>query len=86
MRPSDFDQEELLLMLQDVLTSAASGRTENLRCPVCERGDLAVEEGDQGWIKLQCPQCGLQFEGLLGNSDDDYVAYAGRGKVQSPFG
>jgi hypothetical protein len=85
MRPSDYDQEELMLMLQDTLTQAASGRTDGLRCPICERGEVVVEDGDEGWIKIECPQCGLKFEGLLGNSEDSYSG-GGSGKVRNPFG
>lgn len=84
MRPQDFDQEELLLMLQDVLTSAAAGHTEKLRCPLCERGDVVVEPRDDDWLRVSCAQCGLDFEGLLQNPDDAYVA-AGRGKPPEAF-
>lgn len=86
MRPSDYDQEELMLMLQDTLTQAASGRTDGLRCPVCERADVVVEEGsDEGWLKIECPKCGLQFEGLLGHTEDSYQGGGGK-KVRNPFG
>lgn len=85
MRPADYDQEELMLMLQDTLTSAASGRTEGLRCPICERADVVVEDGEEGWIKIECPQCGLKFEGLLGNSEDNYQGGPSK-KVGNPFG
>ncbi len=64
MRPADYDQEELLMMLQDALTAVAAGRTEGHPCPVCGRGNL-VCEGDDGWVKVTCPQCGLDFEGFL---------------------
>lgn len=84
MRPSDLDQEELMLMLQDTLTMAASGHTDGLRCPVCDRGEVSAENGEDGWIRIECPQCGLKFEGLLGNSEDSYSS--GASKKPTPFG
>jgi len=65
MRPADLDQEELLMMLQDTVTTVAAGRTDGNRCPVCERGDLACENED-GWVKVACAQCGLKFEAMIG--------------------
>jgi hypothetical protein len=86
MRPQDYDQEELLMMMQDVLTSAASGHTEHLHCPVCERGELTCEDGDEdGWLRLECPQCGLKFEGLLENPEINYVPNKS-GRKNDPFG
>lgn len=85
MRPQDFEQEELLLMLQDVLTSAASGHTENLRCPVCEKGNLDAEAGEDGWVKIVCPQCKLSFEGLVANPEETYTPPKGK-KMRDPFG
>lgn len=84
MGPQDFDKEELLMMLQDVLTSAASGHTENLRCPVCERADLDVEVREDDWIAVQCPKCGLNFEGLLANPEETYTPKGG--KIRETFG
>ncbi|MSP91580.1 MAG: hypothetical protein EXR79_07230 [Myxococcales bacterium] len=65
MRPSDYDQEELFMMLEPTLTMVAAGRTDGHRCPVCERADLDCEE-DAGQVKVRCPQCGLFFKGMLG--------------------
>jgi hypothetical protein len=83
MRPQDFDQEELLLMLQDVLTTAASGHTDKLRCPVCERADVAVETREDDWLHVTCPKCGLDFEGLLQNPEDSYRPSGGRKRPEA---
>ena len=86
MRPADLDREELELALQDVLTMAASGRKDGIRCTVCEKADVVVEDADEGWVKVECPGCGLQFEGLLANPDEPYVPSAKRGSSRTPFG
>ena len=65
MGPADYDQEELLMMLQDALTAVSAGRTEGHRCPVCDRGNLVCEADGEGWVKAACPQCGMDFEGFL---------------------
>ncbi|MBI5609663.1 MAG: hypothetical protein HY902_12395 [Deltaproteobacteria bacterium] len=84
MKPQDFENEELLMMLQDVLTSAASGHTDNLRCPVCERADLDCAVGDDDWIEVTCPKCGLNFKGLLANPEENYTPRSG--KIRETFG
>jgi len=85
MRPQDFEKEEILLMLQDVLTSVASGHGENLRCPVCEKGVLDAAMGDDDWVRVVCPQCGLNFEGLVANPEETYTPGGGR-KPRETFG
>ncbi len=83
--PSDFDQEELMLMLQDALMMVAAGRTDGIRCPVCDRADLDCQSPDEdGWVRVQCPGCNLNFEGLLGNSEG--TIGASKGKASTPFG
>ncbi len=85
MRQSDLEKEEMLLALQDVLTSVASGHPENLRCPLCEKGNLDAELSEDGWVRVQCPQCGLNFEGLVANPEETYTP-SGKGKVRETFG
>ncbi|MSQ82980.1 MAG: hypothetical protein EXR77_08710 [Myxococcales bacterium] len=85
MRPQDLEKEEILLALQDVLTSVASGHPENLRCPICEKGNLDAEMGEDNWVRVSCPQCGLSFEGLVGNPEETY-SHQSRGKVRDAFG
>ncbi len=85
MRPQDFEQEELFMMLQDVLTSASAGHTEKLRCPVCEKGDLDAELREDGWVRIACPQCKLEFEGLVANPEETYEP-KGRKSNVNPFG
>jgi ribosomal protein L37AE/L43A len=63
--PSQWDPEETMMALSDVLTDVTSGRTEGHACPRCERAKLSCGEED-GWVKIRCPQCGLSFEGMLG--------------------
>ena len=65
MRPSDLDQEELLMMLGDTLTQVASGHPDGHRCPVCETAELNCSEAD-GKVDVKCPHCGLDFSGWLG--------------------
>lgn len=67
MNPADFEQEELIQMLQDTLTMVAAGRPEGHRCPVCERGDLdCVYDENSGWAKIRCPQCRLKCDAMVG--------------------
>jgi ribosomal protein L37AE/L43A len=63
--PNEWDDEETMMALSDVLTQVAAGRTDNHECPRCGRGKLSCSE-DDGWIKIRCPQCRLSFEGMLG--------------------
>jgi hypothetical protein len=86
MRPSDLDREELELALQDVLTLAASGRKAGIRCTVCDKADVVVADADDGWVKVACPGCGLQFDGLLANPDEPYLPAAKTASKRTPFG
>lgn len=85
MRPQDLEKEEILLALQDVLTSVAGGHAENQRCPICEKGNLECEMGDDDWVRVNCPQCGLNFEGLVANPEETYTPSGGK-KVREAFG
>ncbi len=65
MRPPHLDEEEVLMALDDTLTMCAAGRVDGHRCPFCPDVELACAL-EEGWVKVQCPSCGLKFEGLAG--------------------
>jgi phage FluMu protein Com len=52
---------------------------------VCDKSDLEVEPRDDGWIHVSCPQCKLDFEGLIANPEEAYTPGSGR-KIRDPFG
>lgn len=70
MSGPQFDEEELLMELQDVLTMVAAGRTDGHKCPFGQDVTLDCQD-DDGWARVRCPSCncgrgGLKFDGLLG--------------------
>jgi hypothetical protein len=52
---------------------------------VCEKADLDAEMREDGWVRIACPQCKLEFEGLVANPEETYEP---KGKKQNvnPFG
>lgn len=57
MGDSDID-DEAAMMWQDCLDEVAAGRPRNLRCPYCEKGDVAVSHDEQTKrTKVECKSC-----------------------------
>jgi hypothetical protein len=63
------DEEDIILW-QDVLDTIAAGRADaGMKCPFCQQGTLAVEQGDRGRIRVSCPQCKKFIEGSIGSEE-----------------
>ena len=60
----DIEALEAYDKYQDAIQEVLAGRTEGLKCPYCGKGDLKVEF-DGIRIRLECPECGRYFEGML---------------------
>jgi hypothetical protein len=52
------DEEESLLW-QDVLDEVVAGRTQNLRCPFCQKGEIALTkpERKERLTRCECKAC-----------------------------
>jgi ribosomal protein L37AE/L43A len=52
------DQDEAMLLWQDVLDLVAAGRTGELVCPFCKKGQVQVKEIEgTKQTRLECPAC-----------------------------
>jgi hypothetical protein len=49
---------------QDVLDAVAAGREQNLRCPFCSKGEVAVDRNEQR-LRLECRACRRYIEGRM---------------------
>jgi transcription elongation factor Elf1 len=56
--------EEAAMIWQDVLDQVAAGREQNLRCPFCTKGEVAVDRNEQR-LRLECRACRRYIEGQL---------------------
>jgi hypothetical protein len=62
------DEEDDALMWQDALDEVAAGRTQNLRCPFCLKGEIAIVNDEQlKKMRLECKACRRFIEGRMGN-------------------
>ena len=59
MKDHDYDE---LVVWQDLLDEVLAGRTQGLRCPVCDAAGIEVEK-DPARIFVRCKECGKTFEG-----------------------
>lgn len=66
VRPEEMDPEELMVTLSDVLDAVSAGRLDDHGCPVCQQATLVCTEKD-GEVRVRCPNCRLNFVGLLAN-------------------
>ena len=57
-------QEAQLTLWMDVIEEAINGRSNGLRCPVCEERPLEVET-QGGFLKMSCGSCGAYFSGRI---------------------
>jgi hypothetical protein len=57
-------EDEELMLWRDVLDEVAAGRTQALRCPVCNEGQVVVER-DQRRTRLECRACRRFIEGRM---------------------
>jgi transposase-like protein len=52
------DEDEAMLLWQDVLDLVASGRTSDLPCPFCKKGQIQVKDNEvTRQSRLECPSC-----------------------------
>ena len=56
--------EEAAMVWQEVLDEVAAGRERNLRCPFCQKGEVAVDRTEQR-MRLECRACKRYIEGRL---------------------
>ena len=66
MYDQDYDNDALDAFdkYEPIIQEVVAGRTEGHKCPYCGKGDLKVEF-DGIRIRLECPECGRYFEGML---------------------
>jgi transposase-like protein len=63
------DEEEAMMMWQDVLDLVAAGRTSDLTCPFCKKGQVQVKKIEQTrQTRLECSAC-RQF--IVGHLADE---------------
>jgi hypothetical protein len=48
--------DEAAMVWQDVLDEVVAGRVQNLRCPVCGKGDIVIDRNEQR-LRLECRAC-----------------------------
>ena len=58
------DRNSDLVLWQPILDLVVAGRTQDHSCPYCKDAVLDVE-ADSFEVKLQCPDCGMNFYGQL---------------------
>ncbi len=58
--------EDDLMVWQDVLDEVAAGRTGNLRCPICQKGEVVLDR-DERRTRLECRACHRFIEGRMAN-------------------
>lgn len=56
--------EEDMIYWQDVLDSIAAGRTADLVCPFCKKGQVQVIQRERV-TRLECPACRRFIEGQM---------------------
>ena len=57
--------EEDIVLWQDLLDLIAAGRTSNLQCPFCKKGQVTVTRVHRV-TRLECPNCRKFIEGAMG--------------------
>lgn len=57
--------EDDFIYWQDALEQVQAGRTENIKCPFCEEGVIAVTQEDRQ-TRLECRKCRHFIEGRFG--------------------
>jgi hypothetical protein len=58
--------EDDIILWQDLLDLVMAGRTSNLKCPFCEKGQVEVKRIHRV-TRLECPSCRKFIEGSLGD-------------------
>lgn len=56
--------DEDMIYWQDVLDSIAAGRTGNLLCPFCKKGQVQVTQRERV-TRVECPTCRRFIEGQM---------------------
>jgi hypothetical protein len=56
--------EEDMIYWQDVLDLIAAGRTSNLVCPFCKKGQVQVTQRERV-TRVECPACCRFIEGQM---------------------
>ena len=52
------DEDDAMMMWQDTLDLIASGRTTDLACPFCKKGNIQVKKDEASrQTRLECPSC-----------------------------
>jgi hypothetical protein len=59
--------EDAAMVWQEVLDEVAAGRTTNLRCPFCNKGEIAVDRNVER-VRLECRGCRRYIEGRMAES------------------